>query len=141
MDDYDSYLFFSESMEPTCSLDNYEIQEKIGEGAFGEVFKAVDKTTQEYFAIKRIRIKYTNHFTIMLAREISILRSVQHDNIVCLKNVCQPSTAECRFKMKFLVFEYCDNDLSTIIMSMDLIDSTRRSLMMQLLKGVAYLHS
>lgn len=38
------------------TLDEYIIQEKIGEGTYGKVFKARDKATDQLVALKQIRI-------------------------------------------------------------------------------------
>ena len=34
----------------------YDIIERIGSGAFSEVYLAIDKSTKSYFALKKIRI-------------------------------------------------------------------------------------
>ena len=38
------------------ALNNYSKLEKIGEGTYGVVYKALDVTTQKYVALKRIRL-------------------------------------------------------------------------------------
>ena len=38
-------------------MDNYEKQEKIGEGTYGVVYKARDIQTGEIMALKRIRLE------------------------------------------------------------------------------------
>lgn len=38
-------------------MDNYEKLEKIGEGTYGKVYKARDKTTNQMVALKKTRLE------------------------------------------------------------------------------------
>ncbi|THU71738.1 hypothetical protein C4D60_Mb04t04650 [Musa balbisiana] len=64
-------------------LSQYEKVEKIGEGAYGVVYKARDRETNEMIAIKKIRIKEEDEGIPGFAiREISLLKEIQHCNII-----------------------------------------------------------
>jgi len=61
----------------------YEKQEKIGEGTYGVVYKAVNKVTNETIALKKIRLEQEDEGVPSTAiREISLLKEMNHDNIV-----------------------------------------------------------
>lgn len=57
--------------------------EKIGEGTYGVVYKARDRVTKETFALKKIRLEQEDEGVPSTAiREISLLKEMQHGNIV-----------------------------------------------------------
>lgn len=61
----------------------YEKVEKIGEGTYGVVYKARDRTTNETIALKKIRLEQEDEGVPSTAiREISLLKEMQHGNIV-----------------------------------------------------------
>jgi cyclin-dependent kinase 2 len=61
----------------------YEKQEKIGEGTYGVVYKGLDKATNETIALKKIRLEQEDEGVPSTAiREISLLKEMNHDNIV-----------------------------------------------------------
>lgn len=61
----------------------YEKVEKIGEGTYGVVYKARDKATNETIALKKIRLEQEDEGVPSTAiREISLLKEMQHGNIV-----------------------------------------------------------
>ena len=61
----------------------YEKQEKIGEGTYGVVYKGLDKATNETIALKKIRLEQEDEGVPSTAiREISLLKEMQHRNIV-----------------------------------------------------------
>ena len=61
----------------------YEKVEKIGEGTYGVVYKARDRSTNETIALKKIRLEQEDEGVPSTAiREISLLKEMQHVNIV-----------------------------------------------------------
>ena len=64
-------------------MDNFEKLEKIGEGTYGVVYKARNRTTDNVVALKRIRLEQEEEGVPSTAiREISLLKELKHDNIV-----------------------------------------------------------
>lgn len=60
------------------SLANYEKKEIIGRGAYGEVYKAIDKRTKAIVALKKVLLEMESEgFPSNSLREISILRETQ----------------------------------------------------------------
>ncbi|KAK2080071.1 Cyclin-dependent kinase A-1 [Prototheca wickerhamii] len=79
---------------------------KIGEGTYGVVFRAHDRATNRLLALKQIRLEAEEEGVPSTAiREISLLKELQHDNIVSLYDVVHED------RKLYLVFEYLDVDL------------------------------
>lgn len=110
---------------------------KIGEGTYGVVYKAKDRVTGEIIALKKIRLEAEDEGIPSTAiREISLLKELQHPNIVRLYDVVHTE-----HKLT-LVFEFLDQDLKKYL---DVCDSgldlpILKSFLFQLLTGVAYCH-
>lgn len=67
----------------THRMDSYRRAEPVGGGAYGIVYKGYDTHTNEVIAVKRIKIEVENEGIPSTAiREISLLREVEHENIV-----------------------------------------------------------
>lgn len=118
-------------------MEKYQKIEKLGEGTYGIVYKAQDRTTGDIVALKRIRLDNENEGVPCTAiREISLLKELRHPNIVRLYDVLH------REKKLTLVFEYLDIDLKKFIdaNSGELDLGTIKTMMWQLLAGVAYIH-
>jgi len=63
--------------------DKFEKLEKIGEGTYGYVYKARDSTNSKIVALKKIKLENEDEGVPSTAmREISILKELQHPNIV-----------------------------------------------------------
>ena len=71
-------------------VDSFQIISMIGEGTFGQVYKARDLKSNEVIALKKVRLRTDNEregFPITAVREIKILRQLRHENIVNLKEI------------------------------------------------------
>ena len=93
----------------SLSVDNYDLGEVIGEGTFGQVFKATDKRTNHIVALKKVRQeKEKEGFPLTTVREIKILRQLnEHQNIIKLREiVSDPLNVDeyKRFKVSFFFF-------------------------------------
>lgn len=119
-------------------IEKYQKIEKLGEGTYGVVYKAQDRLSGDIVALKRIRLDNEDEGVPCTAvREISLLKELRHPNIVRLHDVLH------RDKKLTLVFEYADTDLKKFIDSNsgDLDLPTIKSMLWQLLHGVAFIHS
>ena len=78
------------------------------EQAYGVVYRARDLITSKVVAVKQVRItaeERQNGVPITALREISILRSLQHDNIV---NVIDVAVAEHVMDEIYMIMEYAE---------------------------------
>ncbi|ETW08593.1 CMGC/CDK/CDC2 protein kinase [Aphanomyces invadans] len=122
-------------------MERYQKIEKngtIGEGTYGVVYKAKDLKTGQIVALKRIRLEVEDEGIPSTAlREISILRELEHPNIVRLLNCLQDSGK------LYLVFEFVDRDLKRHMdKTLGTVDPmVIKAYMYQLLKGLAFCHS
>ena len=99
--------------------------EKIGEGTYGIVYKAKDRVTSETVALKKIRLEAEDEGIPSTAiREISLLKELQHPNIVRLFDVVHTE------RKLTLVFEYYDTE---ILLSYLRITSFQHIIMVRLL--------
>jgi cyclin-dependent kinase len=119
-------------------MDKYQRMERVGEGTYGVVYKAKDKTTGELLALKKIRLEVEDEGIPSTAiREISLLKQLQHPNIVRLYDVVHTD------KRLTLVFEFLDQDLKKYLDSCGeggLDACTIKSFLYQLFKGIGYCH-
>ena len=80
-------FYYEKSMETDTynaihSALEYEIKEKLGEGAYGCVYKVQHKTTQFLRAVKAIKRKHVD--STVFSNEIAVLKTVDHPNIIKL---------------------------------------------------------
>jgi mitogen-activated protein kinase 15 len=62
--------------------------EKIGSGAYGHVWKVEHKLTKKVYALKKVFLAFQNDIDAQRTfREISILKKLEHPNVVKLKEV------------------------------------------------------
>ncbi|XP_053694620.1 cyclin-dependent kinase 1 [Sabethes cyaneus] len=87
-------------------MDNFQKIEKIGEGTYGVVYKGRNKLTGEIVAMKKIRLESEDEGIPSTAiREISLLKELQHPNIVSLQDVLMEENR------LYLIFEFLSMDL------------------------------
>jgi serine/threonine protein kinase len=112
-------------------------RQKIGFGSYGDVYYAVDSKTDKKVAMKRIRYAESNDgLTPFIIREVSILRSLSHPNLIRLLNVVL------RPEDVVLVLEFMPVNLAGYIRHVGpLVPNLTRSYSFQLLAAVHTLHS
>lgn len=133
---------------PYCAeVSKYEKQAKIGQGTFGEVFKARDKKNKgKIVALKKVLMENEKEgFPITALREIRILQLLRHENIVNLIEICRTKATQFnRHKSTFyLVFDFCEHDLAGLLSNFNVKFSLGeiKKVMQQLLNGLYYIHS
>ncbi|XP_014208218.1 cyclin-dependent kinase 4-like [Copidosoma floridanum] len=137
----------------------YHELSKIGDGAYGKVFRAKNRVNGQVVALKRVPVPVSREgMPPWIIREISTLRKLnefQHPHVVRLLDVCQGNFMETissdagskplngRLSM-WLVFEHIEQDLASFISacksrggcSLD----TVKHLSQEILMGVDFLH-
>ncbi|GMN33783.1 hypothetical protein TIFTF001_004344 [Ficus carica] len=137
------------------SVDCFEKLEQIGEGTYGQVFMARETKTGEIVALKKIRMDNEKEgFPITAIREIKILKKLDHENVIKLKEIVTSSenekdeqnnqvTESNKFKGGiYMVFEYMDHDLTGLADRPGLRFTVPqiKCYMKQLLTGLHYCH-
>lgn len=117
----------------------YSVVEKIGEGAYGDVYKAVHRTTGKAFALKRTRLFDGEGIPSTAIREVALIKQCSHPNVIRLYDVHSGVADLCLF------FELLDMDLRVYLKKngpfgeapgvLGLRDATR-----QLLRGLCFCH-
>jgi len=129
-----SLLNSSASIIPT--MERYKVLKNVGDGTFGSVTKAVNRSTGEVVAIKKMKQKFFSWDECLALREIKSLRKLTHQNIVKLKEVIRVNDE------LHLVFEFLDQNLYQLMKgrSQSFPETQIRSLLYQTLQGLAYMH-
>merc|ERR1712032_1201033 len=95
----------------------YEIIKEIGIGSYGSVVQALDKTTNEKVAIKKVDKVFDDLIDgKRILREIALLRHLRHPTIVNIIEILPPKDPK-RFNEVFLVMEYAQSDLKKLFKS------------------------
>lgn len=118
----------------------YEIKKRLGKGAYGIVWKGIDRKTGEIVAVKKIFDAFRNQTDAQRTfREICFLQEFgSHDNVIKLLNVIKADND----KDIYLVFEFMDTDLHNVIKKGNILkDVHKRYIMYQLMKAIKYIHS
>ena len=126
------------------NAERYEKVFQVGEGAYGKVYKAKDKTKEnKYVALKCILMDFEKEgFPITAMRELMILKNLKHDNIVNLIEIVSTKVDDKTRGNVYLVFEYMNHDLLGILKKgIKFKPPTIKSIFLQCLKGVNYLHN
>ncbi|KAI3812261.1 hypothetical protein L1987_16968 [Smallanthus sonchifolius] len=120
--------------------DTFEKLEKIGQGTYSNVYKARDALSNKIVALKRVRFDNKDlESVIFMAREILILRRLDHPNIIKLEGLITSPTS-CSL---YLVFEYMEHDLTGLVTlpGVKFTEPQVKCYMKQLLNGLDHCHS
>lgn len=118
-------------------IEAYKIVQQVGEGTYGKVYKAKNSLTDEDVAMKRLRLESEKEgFPITALREIKLLQSFHHPNVVGLLEMMVDHN------QIFMIFDYMAHDLTGLLTHPDLVlgECHRKFIFQQLLEGLNYLH-
>ena len=125
------------------SVSDFSKGDKLGEGTYGSVYTAIDKASGQRVALKRVKLTGEGFeregMPLTSLREISLLRQLQHPNIISLLDVVVGSRAD----SVFLVFEFCAFDLARVIdtMGKPFAHGEVKWMMSELVHAVEYIHA
>ncbi|GIJ85443.1 serine/threonine protein kinase, CMGC, CDC2/CDK sub [Aspergillus pseudoviridinutans] len=127
------------------SIRDFEFLGKLGEGTFGEVYKARSKKDGSIVALKKILMhNEKDGFPITALREIKLLKMLSHRNILQLKEMAvERSKGDGRKKPSmYMVTPYMEHDLSGLLENpaVNFTEPQIKCYMLQLLEGLKYLH-
>lgn len=115
----------------------YARVQQVGEGTYGKVYKARNSVTNEFVALKKLRLESEREgFPITAMREIKLLQSFQHPNVVGLLEMMVETN------QIFMIFDYMDHDLTGLLThpDMKLEECHKKFIFKQLMEGLNYLH-
>jgi len=115
-------------------FDEYDLKNKLGEGAYGCVYKVQQKTTNFLRAVKAIKKKHVDYEEFN--NEIEVLKALDHPNIIKLFDCYQDK------RYYYMVEEYCSGgDLFDYIQKEKFFTEQKAgTIFNQLLSAVNHLH-
>lgn len=118
-------------------LENFKLLDKMGDGAFSNVYKAIDLTTNEKVAVKVVRkfeLNASQRGNIL--KEVQIMRGVNHPSIVKLLSFSES------LEHYFLVLELMDGGelFHQIVKLTYFSENLSRHVILQVAQGIRYLH-
>jgi len=119
--------------------ERYELIQKLGKGAYGIVWKALDKKYKQIVALKKVFDAFHNATDAQRTyREVMFLQELNgHENIIRLRNIIKAENN----KDLYLVFDHMEADLHHVIRANILEEVHKQYIIYQLLKGLKYIHS
>ena len=123
--------------EQNRRVGKFELHERIGEGAMGEVWRAYDSVIRRYVALKLLsRAGRSADARERLLREARAAGALQHPNIVTIYDLGEAD------EQLFIAMELVDGrDLSTLIALSEPLPLERKlDLVIEVLQGLSYAH-
>ncbi|KAL8507533.1 hypothetical protein ACS0TY_018179 [Phlomoides rotata] len=120
--------------------DTFEKLDKIGQGTYSSVYKGRDLLHNRVVALKKVRFDNMDPESVkFMAREIQILRRLDHPNIIKLEGLVTSRTSS----SLYLVFEYMEHDLTGLasLPGVNFSEPQVKCYMQQLLSGLDYCHT
>ncbi|XP_047941979.1 probable serine/threonine-protein kinase At1g54610 [Salvia hispanica] len=118
----------------------FEKIDKIGQGTYSNVYKAKDLVTGKIVALKKVRFDNLEPETVrFMAREILVLRRLDHPNVIKLEGVAISRMSS----SLYLIFEYMEHDLAglTAFQNAKFTEPQVKCYMKQLLSGLEHCHN
>lgn len=139
-----SHLAKSQTVEMADAIDprvlrRYDVCRKLGQGAYGIVWKATHRKSGTVVALKKCFEAFRCNVDAQRTfREVMYLQALSgHENIVKIQSVVRADND----KDIYIIFDYMDTDLNQVIKARILEDIHIRYIIYQLLKALKYIHS
>ena len=132
----------SRDMENITSLGRYQVEEILGKGAMGTVFKGVDPAINRPVALKTIRLDFVSDQTEMeelrdrLAREARAVGKLSHPNIVTIYDIGSENN------LHYIAMEYLEGQTLESLIKRKVQFSYRiiANIISQICMGLQYAH-
>jgi serine/threonine-protein kinase ULK/ATG1 len=113
----------------------YHKYEKIGEGAYSNVYKGYHQNLSKIFAIKEINISIHQKNIERFREEVKLMKNLHHNNIVKLYDTIENED------YMYLILEYCEHgDLKYFLNKRPLKEKKVKKFMKQIVSGLKYLN-
>lgn len=120
-------------------LRKYDVIQKLGKGAYGIVWKAIDKKTRNVVALKKCYDAFQNATDAQRTfREIMFLQELSgHENIIQLINVLKADND----KDIYIVTDYMESDLHAVVRANILEGIHKQYIIYQMIRCLKYMHT
>ena len=117
----------------------FDICQRLGKGAYGIVWKAVEKRGHTVVALKKCFDAFRNGTDAQRTfREIMYLQQLSgHENIIRLQHIIKAEND----RDIYLTFDHMETDLHAVIRANILEEIHKKYIVYQLLKALKYMHS
>ncbi|EIW81107.1 hypothetical protein CONPUDRAFT_104294 [Coniophora puteana RWD-64-598 SS2] len=118
-------------------LNDYQLGDSLGKGAFGQVYRALNWATGETVAVKEIQLSNIPKGELgQIMSEIDLLKNLNHPNIVKYKGFVKTK------EYLYIILEFCENgSLNTICKRFGKFPENLVAVYIcQVLEGLVYLH-
>ncbi|KAM9369981.1 serine/threonine-protein kinase Chk1 [Phaethornis superciliosus] len=118
-------------------VEDWDLVQTLGEGAYGEVQLAVNRRTEEAVAVKIVDMKRAAECPENIKKEICINKMLNHDNVVKFYGHRREGATQ------YLFLEYCSGGelFDRIEPDIGMPEHEAQRFFQQLIAGVVYLHS
>jgi serine/threonine protein kinase len=143
VDHHEFLQFFNRVLQRTLQtpkgvVKNWKKMEKIGQGAFGTVYKGLDESTGKFIAIKELDFNQANENQVSeLQQEVEIMKGLHHENIVRYIGTDFPTPGKLRICSEWVPGGSLQSMVSAIG---KLSEHVVRIYTKQILNGLSYLH-
>lgn len=102
---------------------NYLVERLLGTGSYGSVCRAVQMSTGNKVAIKRVKNVFEDEVDCKrILREITLMRKMNHPAVVKIIEILEPEDVS-NFQQLYIVMEYMQSDLKKLIRSSLFLES------------------